>query len=433
MRRLLLLVPAVACFVTAVFLYPADAAGSPGSGFFGYDLQAQSAAIRFTEDEPSANSHPEAEGDVPQSQVSLAGGVGYALSSVAWPGSLVGNAGSLVLLVQPGAPSQVTALNDPVRAEARSGSASHTATNDSVPGSHMAADATLARTTADAQVDGGAAGSTLGFGSSSSGSVAQLGSSTAKVTADSTARDVSVAGIVKIGSVVSHAEATTDGVNATAKGKTTVSGLTVAGVPVVVDDQGVTVDTQHGAVPPTAVATVNSALASLGMSITLSSATQQKSGGTITYDAGSLLVFWRTPGYPSTLTASFGGSHVVAGASASSPLVLPPLPPGLTPVVTVPTSAPQPASPGVLAPVQPGGTAGGVVVPVVPGPTTAPVGDGTTVALEPVASGSTAPTWSVLLAVVGGLLGLAGLWQVPGLLLVEPRPVRCPLEEDLDD
>ena len=429
MRRLLLLAPAVGCFVGAVLVYPARAADGPGTGFYGYDLQAQSAALRFTEDEPSANSHPEAEGDVPQSQVSVAGGVGYALSSVAWPGSLVGNAGSLVLLVQPNAPSQVSALNDPVRAEARSGSAKHSATNDSVPGAHMAADATLAVTTADAKVDGGAAGGTLGFGSTTSSSRSVLGPRTGSVTADSTAKDISIAGVVKIGSVVSHAEATTDGVVATAKGKTTVSGMTVAGVPVVVDDQGVTVDTQHGAVPPTAVATVNSALSALGMTITLSSATQQRSGGTIAYDAGSLLVLWKPSAYPSTLAVSLGGSHVVAGASASSPLVLPPLPGGGTPVVSVPSSAPPTV--GGVPPVQPGSTGG--VAPVVPGPSTAPEQPAATTALEPLASGTPAPTGSVVLTVLGAVLGLAGLWRVPGLVLVEPRPVRCPLEEDVDD
>lgn len=429
MRRLLL-VPAVACFVGAVLVYPARAEDAPGSGFYGYDLQAQSAALRFTEDEPSANSHPEAEGDVPQSQVSVAGGVGYALSSVAWPGSLVGNAGSLVLLVQPNAPSQVTALNDPVRAEARSGSAQHSATNDSVPGAHMAADATLAVSKADAQVDGGAAGGTLGFGSSTSSSTSTLQARRGSVAADSTAKDISIAGVVKIGSVVSHAEATTDGTVASAKGKTTVSGLTVAGVPVVVDDQGVTVDTQHGAVPPTAVATVNAALSSLNMTITLSSATQQRSAGRIAYDAGSLLVLWKPSFYPSTLAVSLGGAHVVAGASASSPLVLPPLPAGQPPVVDVPSAAPQPVT-GVP-PVQPGGSPGGAV-PVVPAPSTAPAARNGSVALEPIASGTPAPTGSVVLTVLGALLGLAGLWRVPGLVLVEPRPVRCPLEEDVDD
>lgn len=431
MRRLLLLVPAVGCFVGAVLVYPARAADAPGSGFYGYDLQAQSAAIRFTEDEPSANSHPEAEGDVPQSQVSVAGGAGYALSSLAWPGSLVGNAGSLVLLVQPNAPSQVSALNDPVRAEARSGSEKHSDTNDSVPGAYMAADATLAKTTADARVDGGAAGATLGFGRTTSSSRAVLGARTGSVTADSTAKDISIANVVKIGSVVSHAEASTNGVVASAKGKTTVSGLTVAGVPVVVDDQGVTVDTQRGAVPPTAAATVNSALSSLNMSITLSSATQQRSGGTIAYDAGSLLVLWKPSFYPSTLAVSVGGAHVVAGASASSPLVLPPLPGGAPPVVDLPSAAPQPVS-GVP-PVQPGGSPG-AALPVVPAPSTAPDLPGTTTAtLEPIASGTPAPTGSVVLTVLGAALGLAGLWRLPGLVLVEPRPVRCPLEEDVDD
>ena len=421
MKRYLLLVPAVGCFVSAGFLYPAGASETPGSGFFGYTLTAQSQAMQMTEDEPSANSHPEAEVDLPQSQVSLSGGVGYALSSVAWPGALLGNAGSLVLLVQPGAPSQVSALNDPVRAEARSGSAQHAQTNDSVPGAHMAADATPGRTTADARLDGGAAGVTVGFGTTSSASTATLGAQVGTVVADGTAKDVTLAGgVVKVGSVVSHAEATTDGLVASAKGKTTVSGMSVGGIPVVVDDQGVTVATQHGVIPPGSTDALNAALANLGMSITLSAPTQAKAGGTVSYDAGSLLVLWKPPGSANTFTASLGGSHVVAGASQSSTFVLPPLPPGQPPIVTpVQPVVPQPG--GQLPTVT--GPGSQPVAPVVPGPSTAPAAPVTT-ALEPIASGTPAPTWSVALAVVGGLLALGGLWQVPGLVLVEPRPVR---------
>ena len=37
---------------------------------------------------------------------------------------------------------------------------------------------------------------------------------------------------------------------------------------------------------------------------------------------------------------------------------------------------------------------------------------------------------TVLLTVIGALLALGGLWRVPGLVLVEPAPLRCPLEEE---
>jgi hypothetical protein len=36
----------------------------------------------------------------------------------------------------------------------------------------------------------------------------------------------------------------------------------------------------------------------------------------------------------------------------------------------------------------------------------------------------------VLLTVLGAALLLGGLWQVPGLVLVPPRPTRCPHEEE---
>jgi hypothetical protein len=77
----------------------------------------------------------------------------------------------------------------------------------------------------------------------------------------------------------------------------------------------------------------------------------------------------------------------------------------------------------------PAGPVSGPVPRSGPLPTTA---EGpTTTALEPLASGTPAPTWTVVLTVLGAALLLGGLWQVPGLVLVEPRPTRCPHEEEL--
>ena len=90
--------------------------------------------------------------------------------------------------------------------------------------------------------------------------------------------------------------------------------MTIAGVPVVVDEDGVTVDSTTTPVDPIAVATVNSVLTNLGMTIALSSPSTSRDGGTITYDAGSLIVLWNPPGSANKLAAFVGGARVVAGA-----------------------------------------------------------------------------------------------------------------------
>ena len=67
-----------------------------------YSVIASAPGMEFTEDEPSAQAHPEGQGDVPYTTSLLTnGGVGYALSTIAWPGAYGGNAGSLVLVALP--------------------------------------------------------------------------------------------------------------------------------------------------------------------------------------------------------------------------------------------------------------------------------------------------------------------------------------------
>ena len=116
----------------------AGASEQPGSGLLGYTLSAQSSGLQVIEDRPDATTHPEGDGEVPQSVATLVSGpVGYALSSVAWPGALAGNAGSLLVLAGvPLPPDVAAALNDPVRAETRTGGPSDVR-NDEVNGASM--------------------------------------------------------------------------------------------------------------------------------------------------------------------------------------------------------------------------------------------------------------------------------------------------------
>lgn len=420
------------CFAAAAVLaVPAGAEGQPGSGFFGFTLTAQAHGLQLTEDQPSANSHPEADVELPDSAVSLtAGPVGYGLSSVAWPGALAGNAGSLVLLVRPDAPQEVKTLNDPVRAEARTGSAQNEVTNDTVPGARMHAKALPSAVTADALIDGGTAGGTAGFGRTTSVSTVTLGAATGAAVADSTVKDLSFAGgVVAISSVTSHAEAVTDGTTATAKGVTSVSGMTVAGVPVTVDERGVRV-AGTSAADPVSTETVNSALATIGMTIALSTPSRQTDGGTVRYDAGSLILNWKPPQSVNVFTASVGGARVVASANAGSA-------PGAV-VVPPPYVAPtggRPAAPPVYAPlpdVAPETAPGTDVAAPVPtvgagGPQPQAVAQSEE---RPLLDGTGIPLPAALLALFGALVLLSGLVRVPGLLLLSPPSARCPLEED---
>lgn len=429
------LVLAAACFGGAALLvHPVQAETAPGSGLFGYALRASAHGFQMTEDQPSANSHPEADVEVPHSEVSLSGGpVGYGLSSVAWPGALLGNAGSLILLVNPSAPEQVKALNDPVRAEARTGEADSEVTNDSVPGARMHAQVLPSMVTADSLLNGGGAGETVGFGRTTSVSTVTLAAAGGSSVADSTAKDLAfAAGAVTIESLTSHAQATTDGVRASAKGGTSVTGMKVAGVPVTVDESGVTVNGTHG-VDPIDTATVNQALANLGMTIALSRPSKQVEGGTATYQAGSLILNWQPPGSVNVFTASLGGARVVASANARSDAVVPlPATPSPStqqaPAATVeqPIAGGPPVATGVVpAPAEP-------VDPSVAAPAAAAPAEPQSLlqsADRPLLGGSAPPLAALLLTGLGALVLVNGLLRVPVAVFRTPPPVACPLED----
>src|SRR5881392_2038680 len=79
-----------------------SARAADGPKFGSYTVSATAPGFEMYEDEPSANAHPEGGGQVPYSTSALgSGGVGYGLSSVAWPGATEANADKVVLLLFP--------------------------------------------------------------------------------------------------------------------------------------------------------------------------------------------------------------------------------------------------------------------------------------------------------------------------------------------
>src|SRR3954454_6763900 len=247
MRRrasLATIVAGLTCLAASmVGITTAHAAAAPGSGFQSLGLSAVGGGQRiiFTQKE-TGQPDGAAEGDVPYGEASLTGSVGRALSSVAWPGALGGNLGSLLLVAGPaGTPSQVTALNTPVRAQAQTSSGSPTVTNNTVPGTTMAATAKDDQVIADATIAGSRNATVGTFGGSHVLAKTVLtGATMAVVDASSVTEDISLGGgQITIGSVTSIAHATTDGVHAASSGKTIVSDMKIGGVPVTVDQTGV--------------------------------------------------------------------------------------------------------------------------------------------------------------------------------------------------
>ncbi|MDQ1536641.1 MAG: hypothetical protein QOE58_1034, partial [Actinomycetota bacterium] len=319
----------IAFLATTAAVLPSPAGGSlasadaePGSGFANYLLAANAPTLSIVEDNDKATAHPEAEGELPQS-VSTLGSTGgsYGLSTAAWPGALAGNLGTLLIAASGGGvPDQVSVLNYPVRAEAKNNAG--TVTNTGYPGLTMTATSRPASSSAQAELTGADAASSLSVHNTRAESSTRLaGPASARASSKASLQALTIAGVVKIASIQSTASAVSDGVKAAGAGSTTLQGATVAGVPVTIDDTGVHAATAHEVVPGQAQQTVNTALAQLGMSVNVVGPTTTAKGGMVRYVAASFVFTWLPPP-PSkeadtheTIVLALGGAF--AGAQAT--------------------------------------------------------------------------------------------------------------------
>jgi hypothetical protein len=320
----------IACIATgmmaltaaAVLPSTAQAAEEPGSGFGSFSLSSSAPAMQvryFDADNCSARAAGTAgcEGVIPETVSTLRNGpIGYGLSAVVWPGVLAGNVGSVAQAANPNVPQQASMANDPIRAEARTGSGADTVTNDDYPGALMTATAKDDFVSAAAEVAQSAVTPAGGFGDSSSlTSVKLTGAASALAKANSRVSDISIAGgQLTIGSVTSEVEGTTDGKKATAKGRTVVNDVRIGGVPVTIDDHGVTVQGQNAPANAVANQTVNTIVSNLGMTFALSEPTGKPEGGKVVYDAGSLVISWAPDGGAHSFLVVLGGASVALAA-----------------------------------------------------------------------------------------------------------------------
>jgi len=443
-----LLVTGATCLAGAAFpLFAATADPELGSGLGSYNLAANAPVLQARYDDPPNNCSASAagpaacEGVLNESVSTLRNGpIGHALSSVGWPGSHGGNVGSL-LIVAAGAPDSVTALNDPVRAENFSSSKDDTVTNNSVPGATMVATATATKVSASALIGSAQANALGSFGQiSSSSSTTLTGPNSAEAVAHSQVQDITL-GPLHINAIVSDAKATTDGRTAVPSGHTVVTGATVNGVPVTIDEHGVTVQTNNVAFPSQATDAVNSALAQAGMTIAVSTPIGKPEGASVVYNAGGLTVVWAPPAPPSlpppapglpkggVASLMIGGAQVavdasegyggggssdgstdtggtsVDGTTGASTSVS-----GTLPMSSATSGVPTDLGSGFVPPPTVGGSAAPITAASAASSMTLPHG------LSP---------WLGVLALVGATFVMAGLRRLPDRVLVAPASA-CP-------
>jgi hypothetical protein len=346
--------------------HAAQAQTNPGFGSF--SLTATAPGFEMTEDEPSANAHPEGGGTVPYATVVLSNGpLGYALSSVAWPGATEANAGALVGLLFPTSaggvpiPDAVTGAvgdnahlaNYPVRAEARTGSTPD-ASFDTFPGASLTAHADPALVQANGSVNGATQPGSASIGNATSQTTAALTDTTGTAEATSKVSNIDIGGVIKIDSVTSTATGATDAVTGTSSGSTIVQGMTIANQPAYVDDSGVHIGNQGQPANAIASQIANKALSQGGFQFFVAQPQTEQSGAAASYTAGSLFVVWTPPQNPSAnvFVIALGGARVAVAAAPgfglpALPITTPSLP--TVPSVGAPASPARPATPAVPA------------------------------------------------------------------------------------
>ncbi|HWA67785.1 MAG TPA: choice-of-anchor P family protein [Mycobacteriales bacterium] len=356
--------------------------------------------------------------DIPQANSSLTtGGVGAGLASIAWPGDIGGNAGTAVQVLDPTAPSIVTLLNDPVKAETHSTGTRH-AVNKTIPGTVMESSASHTLVTASSKTELGLAplGSLGVFTGSSSARL--VGPNTIRAVADSTLAGINLAGgLIKIGALTSRAVVTSNGKTSHGHAATTVADVSIAGIPVTIDKSGIHL--AKSVIPTSAITSLLSkTLKTLHLSTTFTPTLFTHSGPSASYDAGALLLTYHPGSGTTTYTLTLGRAAAQVGATASF------APGAVSPPATATTSPPS-ATAGSAPP-------GGGSVSLPPGDeTTVGTGGGQppTVAspaanaADDLAGGPTG--WMIFGVIAATLLGALALPRIAGRFLDAPANSGC--------
>src|SRR5207244_427453 len=174
-RRLVAAGAAMLLGGAAMLVFPVTS-HADDAAFGSFSLSADAPGIHLIFDTQQAPAHPAGEGAFPKAYSSLeAGPIGFGLASVAWPGPLAGNLGSLIVLS--GGPQQAATLNDSVKAETHAPGGPPDATYEQ-PGVSMQSHADPQLVTANASVSKTNAGTSFSVGNVDGASKVALGGTT---------------------------------------------------------------------------------------------------------------------------------------------------------------------------------------------------------------------------------------------------------------
>jgi hypothetical protein len=403
--------------------------------FGSYTITSTAPGFEMWEDEPSANAHPEGGGQAPYSTAALnSGQLGYALSSVAWPGATEANLDKVALLLFPHdvavpngpdvpIPDAVIALANqtlpftsyPLRAEARSGTDKSDSTLDGQAATLKAhADALLANASAVMKGATGQAGFSFGNAETIASSV--LNDAAGQASAESKITKIDIGGVIKIDSVTSTATASTNSAESESSGATVVQGMTIGGQDAYVDNAGVHIGTQGQPANAVVSQIANQALKDGGFSFFISQPQQEANGATASYTAGSLIIMWKPPSNPNenVFVIALGGSRVavtaqpateVASLGVATPTTFASSPAAVTPARGGISSTPQTSATPAASPATPKST----------------------VNANPISATFNGLAGQAMLGALGGGLLFLGFRRVADDI-VDRIPSTCPLE-----
>ena len=414
---------------------PANAQEAPpagdAGGVGGYALSASAAATRqiFRPENNIIPAENLLDLSIPYSTAQLTQGSSHAIGSTVWPGDTLATACRAAAEI-PCYPFYAESFFPQGPEDGKAA--------QEVPGTTMAAHSEEKESVGKAEVTPvGASGEQIGTSTSQSTSSIKTGLAVAESV--SRVSDIILgAGAIRIESVVSQAKATSDGNAADAVGSTKVQGFTIAGFPVAVTTEGVSIAGQVNVPSPLGqvLDPVNAALDALGAKITLSNPIVTKEGGKAEIIAGGLII-------------SFDNALVVGNIPPEVKANLPLDPQGKVTLVFGQASASADASPGfgedlavedappvdLAVDASTGDLSSGDSVAVstdIPStPVAAPTDSGATVQGTRASAVSTTAVGLglVLLALAGAILGAAGLKRL-GTGMFDPISVTaCPQEK----
>ena len=450
----------------------------PTTSLGGYTLQASAEPVQVTLNDPTlpVPAKPSGELDFAYSQAGVSTGLSSAVSSLVWPGAVLGDGlptlGQFLNTINIPLPLPIPVRlpnlplpQYPIKSETTAPQGPFDATSTLAPGATQTAHSDDLSSSAETAMQGFDTAGLVSAGGVTSTSHSGATGTTATASATSAVSNLSLmAGLIDVSSIKTDISAVSDGAKATLTGATNVTGLTIAGMSFSVDSTGVhlagTNSNALSSLIGTLTGNLNQALAAIGVNIQAFSPLDTHDTAAASRTSTGLVVTVDTSVLKAKLAGPFNALLAALPTQLTSQLAtITNLGPTITFVVgsAYVSSAASPAfdftsggsttlDSGSFSPT--GGSFGtpGSYIPGTPGtpgftPSTpgsnAPVSTGAPggrpVALAgiPISSGSPGlPVGLVILILALSLIGAAAMKDMWNRLVLIPQPAAdCPLED----